>query len=210
MCFGCHTGGQAPVVLIDGPTTVITGDTPQFTFSILGGAAAIGGMNIAIDGDGTLVPSAETRLASGQLVQLMPKAFSTGSVAWTFTVLAGADAGTATLYASGLSANGDGTRAGDNGSMTTFSFTVVPGVPDSGVPDAGTGMPDAGSPSDAGSKPGDAGVRRDAGPVTPQPDAGPPSGVDEASFGTGCDAALGAPLLPLLLCLPLWRRRRRA
>jgi hypothetical protein len=207
MCFGCHTGGQSPVVLIDGPSTVVTGDAPQFTFSILGGPAVIGGMNIAIDGDGTLVPSSETRLTNGQLVQLMPKAFSTGSVVWSFTVKVGADAGTGTLYGSGLSANGDGTRAGDNGSMTSFSFTVVPGTPDSGTPDAGSVSPDAGTPTDAGARTGDGGTPHDSGVVTAQPDAGTSPGVDEASFGTGCDVAFGAPLIPLLLLL-LARGRR--
>jgi hypothetical protein len=95
--------------------------------------------------------------------------------------------------------------------MTTFTITVVPGTPDSGTPDAGSVTPDAGSLRDAGVLPSDGGTSHDGGgSVTPQPDAGIQPAIDEASFGTGCDVALGAPLLPLVLVLPLWRRRRRA
>jgi hypothetical protein len=214
-CTACHSGGGTPVVFVSGPSSLDAGDVGSFTFTIMGGAANVGGLDIGVSGDATLVPGSDTISAGGDITHPSPKAFASGTVMWSFSLQTGYDGGLITLYAAGNSCNGDGTPNGDDSADTTFTVQVAPGSapppPDAGAPpDSGTPVPDSGTTTGT-----------DAGGTTPPPDGGSTGGDDggnlagtvqqavvtEASFGTGCAAASGAPVL-LLAAWVLSRVRR--
>jgi hypothetical protein len=206
-CTACHVGGGTPVVFVSGPSSLDAGDVGSFTFTIMGGAAVVGGLDIAVSGDATLVPGPDTISAGGDLTHRSPKPFATGTVIWNFSLQTGFDGGLITLYAAGNSCNGDGTPNGDDSADTMFTVQVAPGSgppPDDAgaVEDAGTSGPDSGSTTGT-----------DAGGTALAPDGGVTPGavaqavVMEASFGTGCAATSGGPVL-LLAAWVLSRVRR--
>jgi len=128
LCSECHApGAPAAEVAITGPGELAPGETGTFTVTISGGPATVGGFNLSsTDGVGSLgTQSADSRLFFGEITHTEPKAFADGAAAFTFTWTAPADAQAVTLYAAGLSANGDGTNSGDSVASTTFGVDVT-------------------------------------------------------------------------------------
>lgn len=185
-CHGTNPSASTPTVVLDGPPTLEAGATGTFKLTITGGAGVKGGMNVAAS-DGTLgIAGADLKLQNGELTHTGPKVFASGAVSFDFTFKAPATAGSATLFASGNSTNGDATQDGDRSASTTKAIQVTAAsTPDAGpgTPDAGTGNPDAGT-----GNPGD-GNNEDDG---------------------GCSAAGGAPLMALLALLAAAGLRRRS
>src|SRR5690349_900258 len=58
-CNTCHSGGTAPTVEISGPATLEPNATGQYTLIIKGGAAKVGGMNIAVDNAAAVLQAGE-------------------------------------------------------------------------------------------------------------------------------------------------------
>ncbi|MCK9426374.1 MAG: T9SS type A sorting domain-containing protein [Ignavibacteriaceae bacterium] len=110
----CHGSALSAVVsvVIDGPASLIPGQTGTYNVTISGGPLVAAGTNIAASA-GTLVPGAGLRLASSELTHQEPKTSSNGKVVYSFTYTAPVTEGSVTLYANGNSVNLDGTNGND-------------------------------------------------------------------------------------------------
>jgi chitodextrinase len=125
-CKSCHGDATGAVLTITGPTTVNAGATNQYTATITGGPAVVGGADVHVS-SGTLasLTGQGTKLLNGDLVHSSPKPFASGSVSWNFNWTAPATAGTVSMFGAGNSADGDGSDAGDAGDgATTRTITV--------------------------------------------------------------------------------------
>jgi ASPM-SPD-2-Hydin domain-containing protein/HYDIN/CFA65/VesB family protein len=137
ICSACHGGGSAPTVGLTGPTSLAPGSSGVYTLMITGGAAVVGGLDVSTSA-GTLQASGPgTKLQSGDITQTAATPFTSGALSFTFTLVAPSTVGQLTLYAAGLSANGNGGTSGDNAAATTLAVTVaVPSVPQITVTDS--------------------------------------------------------------------------
>ncbi|MFA4924427.1 MAG: choice-of-anchor V domain-containing protein, partial [Ignavibacteriaceae bacterium] len=110
----CHSSSASTAVsvVIDGPESLLPGQTETYTVTISGGPLVAGGTNIAAS-EGTLAPGTDLRLASSELTHQSPKTSSNGKVVFSFTYTAPAAEGSITLYANGNSVNHDGTNSND-------------------------------------------------------------------------------------------------
>jgi uncharacterized protein (TIGR03382 family) len=150
MAAGCHgdrPSTETPTVELTGPETLAAGATGNYKLTIRGGAAVKGGMNAAVSNNGgTLNPAGgDLKLLAGELTHTAPKNFTNNEVSFDFTLVAPATAGTAKLFASGNSTNGNGNPDGDHSASTTLDIQITGGSqPDAGMP-----------PTDGGSDPGE-------------------------------------------------------
>jgi hypothetical protein len=128
-CTSCHSGGTVPTVSLAGPISLTAGTSGVYTLTITGGAAVVGGLDVSATGATLQATGPNTQLRSGEITHTAPTSFSGGSLSFTFTAVAPPTAGSFTLYASGLSANGDGTEAGDDSAKTSLAVNVVSGTP---------------------------------------------------------------------------------
>lgn len=128
-CASCHTGGIAPGVALAGPLQINVGATGTYTFTITGGQAAGGGLDVSATA-GTLVSTApDTKIAAGEIVHNAAKtADATGAVTWTFDWTAPTTPGTVTIYAAGNSVDLTGSTTGDAASAASITVTVSPPV----------------------------------------------------------------------------------
>jgi hypothetical protein len=196
-CNKCHSGGVAPTVMLDGPTTLAAGSSATYTFTITGGAGAAGGLDAALDGASiaagarlaTVSPS--TKLVSGEVTHTQPVSFASGSLTFQLSVVAPAAAGTMTLYVAGNSTNHDGTDKGDRAAATSLAITVDGPPPPPGADLSSVTIP-PGEASDLAMAPSPSG--RDL--TTPAGDpgsVGPPAGAPSTMAQGGC-AMAGPPV----------------
>ncbi|WP_141592195.1 MXAN_6652 family MXYO-CTERM-anchored protein [Myxococcus sp. AB056] len=144
-CAECHTGGSAPTVTIEGPTTLAPGATGNYTLVVRGGPAAGAGYNVAVsDNGGTLNPGTGSYKLSGEVTHKNIQAFSGGEARFDFTLVAPSTPGTVTLYGAGNSVNENGTDQGDASAATTLNVNVATGGGDGGGGDDGGGCAAAG------------------------------------------------------------------
>jgi len=106
----CHslTPTDSVIVWIEGPDSVIVGDSAQFKLLMTGGPAVAGGFDLAsyfgvLDSTDTL-----TYIISGELTHTQPNLFSDDTVKWNFLYVAPDSLVTDTLYSVGNSVNLDG------------------------------------------------------------------------------------------------------
>ena len=141
LCSSCHNGGKAPAsVTINGPATLKAGETEAYSVVVVSGASAKSvGFDVASSA-GTLAPAAggaADRGFNGDVTHSAPAMVTGGgTVTFFFTLTAPATAGKVTLFTDALSADGDGTEAGDADKAATFDITVSapPPPPDMAVP----------------------------------------------------------------------------
>lgn len=126
---GCHTlsGGTAPTVTLDGPSSLAPGQTGNYTFIIRGGPASRGGFNVAVDGAGTLNAGAGSKKVAGEITHTGPKVFANGEVRFDFSLVAPATGTTLTLFGAGNSVNGNANETGDASATTTLKVKVGDG-----------------------------------------------------------------------------------
>jgi PKD repeat protein len=128
-CTACHSAGVNPSVslrAVSGNTTVAPGSVTSYTFTLSGGPASNAGFDIAAS-SGALIntnPSG-AKILNGELVQSSPNSMSGGSVTWSFDWQAPTAAGTYTIYAAGLSGNGNGGTSGDSTGAASMQVTVA-------------------------------------------------------------------------------------
>lgn len=129
-CSQCHSGGTAPSVVIAGPNSVSPSSTNTFTLTISGGQQKAGGLDVSATG-GTLVSTQSTTKLLGNEITHTARATAVpdGSVSWSFNWTAPASTGSYTLYGAGLSANADGTNAGDAVALTSKVISVSTNAP---------------------------------------------------------------------------------
>jgi len=127
-CTACHLGGSTP------PTVTISADTgaatvspesvTRYTVTLAGGPAVVAGLDVAASSGMLTTTGALTKILNGEVVHSQPSSISGGTISWGVNWQAPAVSGTYTLYATSLSANGDGGSAGDSVNMASLEVTV--------------------------------------------------------------------------------------
>jgi uncharacterized protein (TIGR03382 family) len=150
MLAGCHNDSPSavmPTVEISGPTTLQAGATGNYTLIIRGGPAVQAGMNVAVSNNGGTLNKVgnDLKVLAGELTHTAPKNFANNEARFDFTLVAPAAAGTAKLFASGNSTNGNGAKEGDRAVTATLDVQIT----------ASSQPPDAGMPPDGGNGDGD-------------------------------------------------------
>ncbi len=136
-CNDCHSAGSAPVVTLSGPASLATNASATYTLLIQGGAAIVGGVDIAVSGSSAHLAtvSGSTTVFQNELFHSSPINFSAGSLTVTFRVTAPASAGSFTIFGSGNSCDGDTSNSGDQASSNTLTVTVTAPMVDAATPD---------------------------------------------------------------------------
>ncbi len=124
----CHTAVSPEVnVSVFGPTIVIPDGTYTFTVTVTGGPLAFAGLDVSVT-SGTLavIDATNTMLESGEITHTEA---GTSLTSWSFNWTAPSTYGNVTMYAAGLSADGNGRKnAEDLGNITSLSILVtIPG-----------------------------------------------------------------------------------
>ena len=115
---GCHAGGQTPQVILEGPESVTAGTQTTLFLRVSGGQQNLVGYGISLPVDGGFSEQSHSSpLTAGTTEQVI-------EVTWDVPSLDG----TYTIYAFGLSANGDGDVSGDNGAAATVNVQVSPAI----------------------------------------------------------------------------------
>jgi len=125
VCTSCHSGtAAAPTVTVAGPTAVAAGSINSYTVTVRGGPAVAAGIDVAATA-GTLATSgAGAKLLSREIVHSAPKTMNGGAASFTFSWQAPTTNGPATLFATGVSTNGNNTDTGDGAGATSLAITV--------------------------------------------------------------------------------------
>jgi len=127
ICTECHSGGVAPTVQLNGPSSVVAGTDNTFILTMSGGQNNLAGMNISAS-SGALTATVSGMVADGgELKHSQPFNVGNTTASWEFNYKAPATKSTvtATIYAAVLSANGDGNTTGDNAKATAISFQIT-------------------------------------------------------------------------------------
>ena len=109
-CTECHTpGAPMPTVTLTGPAvvSVAAGSTSSFTFTMMGGPAVVGGVDIAASA-GTIIDTnmAGTKISAAELVHSAPPPITGGTINYTLHWHAPMDGGTYNTFAAGLLSDG--------------------------------------------------------------------------------------------------------
>lgn len=123
-CNQCHSGGTAPQVSLNGPSSLMAGQTSEYTLVVTTSARAAGGV-AATDGV-VLTPIAGGGLRDsfGELVQ---NGTTNGTTTYRFNVTAPATGSSIRLWAVGLAAGGSTGTAGDRAMHITRDISVTGG-----------------------------------------------------------------------------------
>jgi uncharacterized protein (TIGR03382 family) len=131
MGSGCHSGGAAPTVTLEGPDTLEAGATGNYKLIITGGPGTRAGFNVAVS-SGDLRAGSGQRKAADELTHSAPRNFSSGRVEFDFTLVAPATGGNITLFGAGNSTNGNFAETGDGSAQAQKTITVTGGTPGGG------------------------------------------------------------------------------
>lgn len=143
-CNECHSGsGALPAVTLTGPASLTTGQMGDYVLTVTGGPGVRAGMNVAAGpGSITFVPdNASTRTQAFEITHNTAQPFVAGTARFTFKMVAPSTAGTLTLWAAGLSANGASGNAGDTFATRSMTVTVVAGNQAPTIPTAAAASP---------------------------------------------------------------------
>lgn len=131
-CSSCHSGGTIPTVNLTGPSSVQPGTVSTFTFTISGGQQNSGGLNISANGGVLISTQASTRLQAAEITHNQRAIAATdGTISWSFDWQAPTTPGSYTLYAAGLSSNGDSSTTQDDVATLSYVVTVSSAAPQS-------------------------------------------------------------------------------
>jgi len=111
--FGCNCHSpdrdMSVVVQIQGPDTLVRGQTGQYSLTLSGGPAVQGGFNVASHRGNLNVVDGTAQVLLSELTHTSPKSFSgSSSINWQFTLTARDSVYTDTIYSVANSVNGDG------------------------------------------------------------------------------------------------------
>jgi hypothetical protein len=128
----CHAGGPGtlPIVELDGPPVVAADAIVTFHFTVHSQSSrqVVAGFNVAASGGELMVlANQDERLEGDELTHQAPKPDVDAVASWAFTWRAPLTAGAYTLYGAGMSANGNGSRNGDDSATTTLRVRVAVG-----------------------------------------------------------------------------------
>jgi MYXO-CTERM domain-containing protein len=232
-CKNCHAGtGGTTTVVFAGPATLNPGEVGTYTFTVTGGAAVQGGVDIAVDSASATLATTDPNLHvdTNEVTHSAPIQFTTGTggpqLQATFKLTAPSTAGTLTLYGAGLSSEKT-TAAGGNFDAKKYTVTVGGGGTSAGTTGGTTGGTTAGGTTAGGTTSGTNGGTNAGGttggttggvypPVdlgsSPHADGG--TGASTGDSGSGCSMGgqgvdAGLLMIPLFaLCAFAFRRRR--
>jgi len=125
----CHTGGVTPTVSLAGPATVAPGAIATFRFTVHSQSPTqiVAGLDVSASaGMLGLAGTAGTQILVGEVTHTHPQQAVDGDATWELTWTAPSVTGPQTLYAAGLSANGNDNRDGD--AMATTRYVVMVGM----------------------------------------------------------------------------------
>lgn len=114
-CGGCH-GSSATTgvsVSISGPSSVVTGQTAQFSMTITRAGMTGAGIDIATRRGTLAAVSSGTRLQSGEITHNDNLAMSGGTITVLFNYTAPATSGVDTIWSTGNATNSNGGEDGD-------------------------------------------------------------------------------------------------
>jgi MYXO-CTERM domain-containing protein len=139
-CGTCHADLPDTSVIVDivGPTSLTAGATGSYTLRISGGPLVAAGFNAATSA-GVLTPGDGSRLATGELTQIAPRAPENGVVSFPFDLTV-PEPGQVTLRAVGNSINLNATR--DDGDIWNFGTLIVNVVLTPALSGKGAALPD--------------------------------------------------------------------
>jgi len=121
-------------VTITGPTEVAAGSVNSYTITVQGGPAVAAGFNVAANAGTLSANDAGTKLLSTEIVHSAPRPMTGGTASFKVSWKASAVAGPATLFAAGISTNGDGLEPGDGVGSASLAITVGAGAGPSAPP----------------------------------------------------------------------------
>ncbi|MBS4036322.1 MAG: T9SS type A sorting domain-containing protein [Ignavibacterium sp.] len=128
----CHNLTPEPTiwVRIEGPDTLLQGQTAQYTLKLSGGPAISGGFNVAAFSGVLNVDGTGVQKMGDELTQTSPLAFLDSVVSWTFSFTAGNTNYIDTLYSVANSVNGNGDPTGDSWNFgAKFPIVVLDVIP---------------------------------------------------------------------------------
>jgi hypothetical protein len=128
----CHNLTPEPTVWvrIEGPDTLLQGQTAQYTLKLSGGPAISGGFNVAAYSGVLNVDGTGVQKFGDELTQTSPFAFVDSVVSWTFSFTAGNTNYIDTLYSVANSSNGNGDPTGDQWNFgAKFPVVVLDVIP---------------------------------------------------------------------------------
>ena len=143
-CNGCHSGGNTPIVSLEGPSSVEVGSVLEYTLVIVEtGSQTQGGLNVSSDlgvlslGGGD---SLKTQLITGtggreEVTHTNRKAGVAGEIRFSFEFTAPASAGDVTVAGWGNAVDGTFTSLGDLASLVEKTVSVNASPPPTAVPD---------------------------------------------------------------------------
>lgn len=115
-CESCHDGGVPPSIRLEGPRQLRAGAMATYRFVVEAESPAqtVAGLDVAASaGQFDVLAGQDTRIIFGEVVHNAPQTKTDGVAFWDFVWQAPTQLGSQTIFASGLSANDDGTSAGD-------------------------------------------------------------------------------------------------
>ncbi|HVZ73044.1 MAG TPA: choice-of-anchor V domain-containing protein [Polyangia bacterium] len=130
-CMSCHSGGATPqVTLTPAMTCLAPGATTSVDVTITSINGGPGGLDLSILSGGGFFSiggsaSALTQISGGDVTHTAPKLGSGGLVRFSANYTASPTAGTATLRAYGLSANGNASTTGDGTGQTIVPIMIA-------------------------------------------------------------------------------------
>ncbi|MCP4876116.1 MAG: PKD domain-containing protein, partial [Gammaproteobacteria bacterium] len=131
-CTLCHSGGLIPALNLNGPLNLQPGAIGTYTLSLSGGQANTGGLDVSADGGSLISTLSSTKILAGELTHSQrATASGDGSVSWNFDWQAPISPGSYTLFAAGLSSNGDNSTGGDGAVSASQNVDVFSGAPES-------------------------------------------------------------------------------
>jgi hypothetical protein len=128
----CHNLTPEPTVWvrIEGPDTLLQGQTAQYTLKLSGGPAISGGFNVAAYSGVLNVDGTGVQKFGDELTQTSPFAFVDSVVSWTFSFTAGNTNYIDTLYSVANSSNGNSDPTGDQWNFgAKFPIVVLDVIP---------------------------------------------------------------------------------
>lgn len=128
----CHNLTPEPAVWvrIEGPDTLLQGQTAQYILKLSGGPAINGGFNVAAYSGALNVDGTGVQKFGDELTQTSPLAFVDSVVSWTFSFTAGNTNYIDTLYSVANSSNGNGNPSGDQWNFgAKFPVVVLDVIP---------------------------------------------------------------------------------
>ncbi len=128
----CHNFSPDPTVWvrIEGPDTLLQGQTAQYTLRLSGGPAVKGGFNVAAFSGLLNVDGAGVKKVDDELTHTSAAIFTDSIFSWTFAFTAGNTNYTDTIYSVANSVNGNGDPTGDQWNFgAKFPIVVLDIIP---------------------------------------------------------------------------------